>query len=86
MARLARVILPEYPHHVIQRGNRRQAVFFCEDDYLFYLELLKQWCDSEAVEIWACCLMTNPVHLILKPSLHLTYQKRSLKRIGGILE
>ena len=68
MARLARVILPEYPHHIIQRGNRRQDVFFCDDDYLFYLDLLKHWCASESVEIWAYCLMTNHVHLILKPS------------------
>ena len=42
MARLARVILPEYPHHIIQRGNRRQDVFFCDDDYIFYLDLLKE--------------------------------------------
>jgi len=42
-------------------------VFFCDDDYLFYLELLKQWCTSEGVEIWAYCLMPNHVHLILKP-------------------
>jgi putative transposase len=41
MARLARVILPEYPHHIIQRGNRRQDVFFNEGDYDYYLELLK---------------------------------------------
>ena len=68
MARLARVILPEYPHHIIQRGNRRQDVFFCDDDYLFYLDLLKTWCDAEGVEIWAYCLMTNHVHLILKPN------------------
>jgi len=42
MARLARVILPEYPHPIIQRGNRRQDVFFCYDDYLYYLDLLKE--------------------------------------------
>lgn len=67
MARLARVILPEYPHHIVQRGNRRQDVFFCDDDYHFYLGLLKEWCDAEGVEIWAYCLMSNHVHLILKP-------------------
>ena len=68
MARLARVILPGYPHHIIQRGNCRQDVFFCDDDYVFYLDLLKHWCDSEGVEVWAYCLMTNHVHLIVKPS------------------
>ncbi len=41
MASKARVILPGYPHHQTQRGNRRQDVFFCEDDYQYYLEWLK---------------------------------------------
>jgi putative transposase len=46
MARLARVILPGYPHHITQRGNRRQEVFFCENDYQYYLELLQVLCYS----------------------------------------
>jgi REP element-mobilizing transposase RayT len=50
MARLARVILPGYPHHIIQRGNGRQDVFFCDEDYLYYLELLKEWCRIELAE------------------------------------
>jgi len=70
MARLARVILPQYPHHIIQRGNRRQDVFIGDDDYVFYLRLLKECCDTEAVEIWAYCLMSNHVYLILKPGAH----------------
>jgi len=67
MARLARVILPGYPHHITQRGNRRQDVFFKESDYVHYLKLLKQWCMHEGIEIWAYCLMTNHVHLIVMP-------------------
>ncbi len=67
MARLARVILPRYPHHITQRGNRRQDVFFKEEDYLYYLELLKHWCDDEKIEIWSYCLMSNHVHLIVTP-------------------
>ena len=67
MARLARVVLPGYPHHITQRGNRRQPVFFCDEDYEHYLMLLKEWCGKESVEIWAYCLMTNHVHLIVKP-------------------
>ena len=67
MARLARIVLPGYPHHVTQRGNRRQDVFFCDDDFQAYLNLLKQWCARESVTIWAYCLMTNHVHLIVKP-------------------
>ncbi|MCP4397610.1 MAG: transposase [bacterium] len=67
MARLARVILPGHPHHLTQRGNRRQDVFFCDSDYFYYLELLKTWCEEESIEVWAYCLMTNHVHLIVKP-------------------
>jgi putative transposase len=68
MARLARVIVPGLPHHVTQRGNRRMQVFFCDDDYLLYLDLLRERCHKAAVEIWAYCLMPNHVHLILTPS------------------
>lgn len=67
MARLARVVLPGHPHHITQRGNRRQSVFFRESDYANYLHLLQEWCGKERVEIWAYCLMTNHVHLIVKP-------------------
>ena len=42
MARLARVVVPGMPHHVTQRGNRRQQTFFRDDDYEAYLEL-KSW-------------------------------------------
>jgi len=52
MARLARVVLPGYPHHITQRGNRRQDVFFTDGDYEHYLELLVEWCAYEGIEIW----------------------------------
>ena len=67
MARLARVVVPGMPHHVTQRGNRRQPTFFREDDYAAYLELMGQWCRERGVEIWAYCLMPNHVHLIAVP-------------------
>ncbi len=67
MARQARVVLPEYPHHITQRGNRRQDVFFQPSDYQYYLKQLKINCDKHQVDIWAYCLMTNHVHLIVSP-------------------
>jgi putative transposase len=70
MARLARVIIPNFPHHITQRGNRRQDVFFNAGDYEYYLELLKEWCKEEELEVWAYCLMTNHVHLIISPGNH----------------
>ncbi len=57
MARLARLVIPDLPHHVTQRGNRRQQTFFDDGDYAAYLELMSEWCREEGVEIWAYCLM-----------------------------
>jgi putative transposase len=67
MARLARVVVPLIPHHVTQRGNRRQPVFFGEGDYAAYRDLIAVQCRAEGVEIWAWCLMPNHVHLMLVP-------------------
>jgi hypothetical protein len=46
MSRIPRIIIPGIPHHIVQRGNRRQQVFFNDDDYLFYLKLLKKHGDE----------------------------------------
>jgi len=68
MARLARVVIPGVPHHVTQRGNRRQDTFFCDEDYQVYKALMAEWCAKCGVKVWAYCLMSNHVHLILVPS------------------
>jgi len=67
MARLARVVVSGVPHRVTQRGNRRQIVFFGDDDYRSYLALLKEHARSAGVATWAWCLMPNHVHLMLVP-------------------
>ena len=67
MARIARVVVPEFPHHIIQRGNRRQKVFFNEGDYGEYLRLLNIYSQRFKVDILAYCLMPNHVHLIAVP-------------------
>ena len=67
MPRIARVVAPGMPHHVIQRGNRRQQTFFNDDDYRFYQTLMSEWCKIHDVEIWAYCLMPNHIHLIAVP-------------------
>jgi putative transposase len=67
MARLARVVVPGMPHHITQRGNRRQQTFFNDEDYEAYLELMAEWCSDCQVAIWAYCLMPNHVHLIAVP-------------------
>ena len=68
MPRIARVVLPGYPHHVTQRGNRRQRVFFYAGDYAHYLQLIAQSCSRAQTECLAYCLMPNHVHLVLTPN------------------
>jgi putative transposase len=67
MARLARVVAAGLPHHVTQRGNRRQQVFFGNDDFEAYRTLLAEGCRAAGVAVWAYCPMPNHVHLILVP-------------------
>jgi len=67
MARLARVVVPGYPHHVTQRGNRRLPTFFSDDDYRTYLALMAEQCAERGLAIWAWCLMPNHVHLVAVP-------------------
>ncbi len=64
MARLPRIVIPGYPHHVTQRGNRRNKVFFEEGDYALYLDLLSEAAQKAETEIWCYCLMSDHVHLI----------------------
>lgn len=67
MARLARIVVPGLPHHVTQRGNRREKTFFEEADYGLYLDMLAHSSARAHAEIWAYCLMPNHVHIILMP-------------------
>ena len=68
MARLARLVIPGMPHHITQRGNRRQQTFFNDGDYAAYLGLMAEWCRKEGVAIWSYCLMPNHTHLVAVPS------------------
>jgi len=67
MARVARVVLPDHPHHLVQRGNRRLDVFFSDDDRRTYMLFFGKACERYGVTIWAYCLMTNHVHFIAVP-------------------
>lgn len=67
MARLPRLTVAGYPHHVIQRGNNRQTIFKDEADYRTFLEFLGDYAAREKVAVHAYVLMTNHVHLLLTP-------------------
>lgn len=68
MARIARVIASNFPHHIVQRGNRRQKVFFSDADYKAYLDLLHEHIHRFNVKLAAYCLMPNHIHLIAIPA------------------
>ena len=67
MARLPRLTLPGYPHHVIQRGNNRQAIFTEEADYRYLLELIEGYARELDVAVHSYVLMTNHFHLLATP-------------------
>jgi len=67
MPRISRVVIPEIPHHIIQRGNRSQKSFFSETDKALYLLLLKRHGEKAGLSFLAYCLMENHVHLIIIP-------------------
>jgi REP-associated tyrosine transposase len=78
MARFARLVVPGCAHHVTQRGNHRQEVFFCDNDRRTYLAILRDHCQRFGLRVAAWCLMTNHVHLVVIPA-----QEDSLARALG---
>jgi len=93
MPRVARSVFAHVPHHVTQRGNRREDVFFTDEDRQIYLRWLREYAEKHHVDILAYCLMTNHIHLIAVPSseeglqqllkpLHMRYAQR-LNRAQG---
>jgi REP element-mobilizing transposase RayT len=75
MARIARVVVPGCWHHITQRGNRRQAVFFEDTDRALYLQLLAHHTRRCSVRIVGYCLMGNHVHLIPTPPAETAFAK-----------
>ena len=67
MARLPRLTLPGYPHHVIQRGNNRQAIFATAADYQALLGLLADNAQKSGVATHAYVLMSTHFHLLATP-------------------
>mgnify|MGYP001822271237 FL=1 len=67
MSRIARVVVPGYPHHITQRGNRRAQTFFSDGDYRAYIRFLAKEKELAEAEIWAYCLMPNHTHVVVVP-------------------
>ena len=82
MPRTGRVVLPAYPHHIVHRGHNRQVVFAGKRDYERYLAALAELKEVLDVKVYAWCLMTNHVHLLLEPS-NATGLGLLMKRLAG---
>lgn len=83
MPRAARVVLADYPHHIVQRGHNRAPVFLSSEDHLYYLENLKEWKKNLGCKVYAYCLMTNHVHLIVDPCENIENLALLMKRVSG---
>ncbi|NDY72942.1 transposase [Desulfobacter hydrogenophilus] len=81
MPRRPRIVVPNIPLHIIQRGNNKQACFFADNDYLFYLQWLEEYALTSGCLIHAYVLMTNHVHLLLTPKSN-SSTGNLLKRLG----
>ncbi len=100
MPRRPRIIIPGIPLHIIQRGNNRQACFFADDDYGFYLDWLQEYSRRTGCAVHAYVIMTNHVHLLLTPKnkesaghlmkslgqRYVQYINRTYKRSGTLWE
>ena len=67
MARTARAVAVDTPHHVTQRGNGRQDVFFSDRDYEVYVDAFFDYAARYRVSVWGYCLMSNHVHFVAAP-------------------
>ena len=83
MPRSARIIVPNIPHHIVQRGHNRSSVFAEPADFRYYLQTLRTWKNALGVKVYGYCLMTNHVHLILEPPDDGRVVGKLMRRLAG---
>jgi putative transposase len=83
MPRNRRIAVPHYPHHIVQRGHNRGAVFINDNDRLVYLATLQEFRKKLGVKVYGYCLMTNHVHLIADPGADAKNLSLLMKRLAG---
>jgi putative transposase len=83
MPRQARIIIANMPHHIVQRGHNKQAVFFETADYKNYLENLQELKQMLDLRVYGYCLMTNHIHLIVNPGETPPNISELMKRLAG---
>ena len=83
MSRPLHILLPHTPHHIVQRGHNRQSIFVSDDDYNYYRENLIHFKKEFGCRIYAYCLMTNHVHLVIDPGVNPESLSLLMERVAG---
>lgn len=83
MPRRARIVLPNYPHHIVHRGHNRQPVFSSDEERQFYLSKLLEEKEKHSCRMYAFCLMPNHVHLLIDPGNNLSALGLLMKSVAG---
>ena len=83
MPRKARILVSNCPHHIVQRGHNRKAVFLADEDYAYYLDNLREWKQRLGIKLYAWCLMTNHIHVIAEPADDAMTLSELMKRANG---
>ena len=83
MPRRSRISVAHYPHHIVQRGHNRRAVFVTDKDRMCYLETLQEFRQELQLRVYGYCLMTNHVHLIVDPGSDAANLGLLMKRLAG---
>lgn len=79
MSRIARIVNPGYPHHIVHRGNNKQLIFKDSRDKKIYLLLLKKYSCQCNCKVHTYCLMPNHTHLLLVPDQNTSLAKAMQK-------
>ncbi|MCH7671135.1 MAG: transposase [Proteobacteria bacterium] len=83
MPRRARIIIPNMPHHIFQRGFDLREVFVNRAAYAYYLNNLREWTRKLGIKVYGYCLMTDRVHLIIEPGDQVASVSELMKRLAA---
>lgn len=83
MPRNARLVLPNYPHHIVHRGRNGQPIFHGDDDYRYFLANLIEWKTRLKCKLYSFCLLPDHLHLIIDPGEQPQNLAKLMKRLAG---
>lgn len=86
-------------YHIIQRGNERKNIFFCDEDRLRFLNTITKAREKYNFLVYCYCLMDNHVHMIINDNgndiskimksinvSYVSYFNRNYKRVGHLFQ